>query len=36
MFLTSEDCGRCGRVCGDRVFCAGCVNESLEAEQLWR
>ena len=37
MFLTSEDCARCGRVDScERIFCAGCVVESKEYEQLWR
>jgi hypothetical protein len=32
MFLTSEDCARCGSaVCGSaNVFCRGCVIESRE------
>ena len=34
MFLTSEDCARCGGWSADRVFCDGCVIESREWKPL--
>ena len=33
-FLTSEDCARCGKVCGEGIFCLGCVIEALEWKPL--
>lgn len=34
MFLTSEDCARCGFVCGLDVFCNGCRIEASEWKPL--
>lgn len=36
VYLTSEDCARCGVVCGGEVFCHGCRIEAKEYEAMGR